>query len=147
MLFSDIIPPGPLPVTMKERAMDASEKIDITKLVKARDIFEKFRKNMVDDQSKAGAVQAFEFSYELSWKMMRRLLESRGLEVGSPKDTFRKAVLEKLIDDPEIWFEFQKKRNLTVHIYNEEAMEDVISTFDTFSIELNKLVNILNNIT
>jgi nucleotidyltransferase substrate binding protein (TIGR01987 family) len=120
--------------------MDASEKIDMSNILKAQEVFERFRKNMFDDQSKAGAVQAFEFSYELSWRLMKRVLESRGLEVGSPKDTFRKAVHERLIDDPEVWFDFQKKQNLTVHTYKEENLEDVISIFDTFSIEMDKFI-------
>jgi nucleotidyltransferase substrate binding protein (TIGR01987 family) len=127
--------------------MNASEKIDISKVLKARKVFERFRKDMKTDRDKAGAVQAFEFSYELSWKMMRRVLESRGLEVGSPKDTFRKAALEKLIDDPETWFGFQKMRNLTVHTYNKEDLEIVVSVFDSFSKELNTLIDRLQNLT
>ena len=43
---------------------------------------------------KEGVIQRFEYSFELAWKMMKRVLESHGLEVGSPKDTFRKAALE-----------------------------------------------------
>ena len=88
--------------------------IDFTKVRKARDIFERFRQDMQDERDQAGAIQAFEFCYELALKMMKKVLESRGQEVGSPKDTFRKAALEKLIDDPELWFEFQKKRNLHI---------------------------------
>src|SRR5271154_4312408 len=99
--------------------------LDLTKIFKARDIFERFRQDMQDDRDQAGAIQAFEFCYELAWKMMKRVLESRGQEVGSPKDTFRKAVLEKLIDDPEIWFEFQIKRNLTSHTYEQENVDAI----------------------
>lgn len=124
----------------KGKGMNATENIDISSLLKARDVFERFRKDMVDDRDKAGAVQAFEFCYELSWKMMRRVLESRGLDVGSPKDTFRKAVLEKLIDDPEIWFDFQRKRNLTIHTYKPENLDAIVAIFDTFSDEMNKLM-------
>ncbi|MBY0501117.1 MAG: nucleotidyltransferase substrate binding protein [Alphaproteobacteria bacterium] len=126
--------------------MNASEKIDISNVLKARKVFESFRKDMKTDRDKAGAVKAFEFSYELSWKVMRRVLESRGLEVGSPKDTFRKAALEKLIDDPEIWFAFQKMRDLTVHTYNKEDLEIVVSVFDVFSKELNTLIDRLQNL-
>lgn len=127
--------------------MHISENIDISNLLKARDVFERFRKNITDDQYKAGAVQAFEFSYELSWKMMRRVLESRGLEVGSPKDTFRKAVMEKLIDDPELWFDFQRKRNLTVHTYRQENLDAIVAIFDSFAEEMNKLVERLKKLT
>ena len=117
--------------------------MNIAKLVKAQTVFERFRHNMEDDRDQAGAVQAFEFCYELAWKMMKRALMSQGQETGSPKDTFRKAVLEKLIDDPEICFEFQKRRNLTVHTYEQENLDAIVSIFDSFSNELKKLIQSL----
>lgn len=120
--------------------MSPSEKIDISRILKAQSIFEQFRNDMITQQAKTGTVLAFGFCYELSWKLMKSVLESRGLEVGSPKDTFRKAVHEKLIDDPETWFDFQKMRNLTSHTYNEENLETIISIFDIFSSELDKLI-------
>lgn len=38
---------------------------------------------------KAGAIQAFEICYELSWKTMKRILAYRGLEANSPREVFR----------------------------------------------------------
>ena len=114
--------------------------IDLSKLLKAHAVFERFRCDMKDDRDQAGAVQAFEFCYELAWKMMKRFLNARGQETGSPKDTFRAAALEKLIDDPEVWFEFQKKRNLTVYTYEQENLDIIVSIFDVFSVELSKLI-------
>lgn len=119
--------------------MDQSS-IDLSKLLKAQAVFERFRQGMKDDRDQAGAVQAFEFCYELAWKMMKRFLTARGQETGSPKDTFRAAALEKLIDDPEVWFEFQKKRNLTVHTYEQENLDAIVAIFDLFSTELSTLI-------
>ncbi|WP_341793021.1 MULTISPECIES: HI0074 family nucleotidyltransferase substrate-binding subunit [unclassified Rickettsia] len=116
------------------------EKIDISSLVKAQKVFERFRIDMQTDRDKAGAIQAFEFCYELSWKMMKRFLLARGIETGSPKTAFRSAALEEIIVDPEIWFEFQKKRNLTSHIYEQKVAEEIIEIFDLFSTELDKLI-------
>lgn len=116
------------------------DKIDLSRVIKAKDTFERFRLNLTNEQYKAGAVQAYEFCYELAWKIMKRFLNQRGIEVNSPKETFRQAALEKIIDDPEIWFEFQKKRNLTVHTYEEENLDLIISIFDIFSKELNQLI-------
>lgn len=116
------------------------QEINLSHIKKAAAVFEQFRKNLGSDQEKAGAVQAFEFCYEMSWKLMKRVLEIRGLEVGSPKDTFRKAQEEKLIDDIELWFEFQKKRNLTVHTYNEVNLNLILDSFDAFSAELATLI-------
>jgi len=118
--------------------MDA---IDLQYMYKAQKVFERFRSNLNTDQEKAGAIQAFEYCYELAWKLMKRILESRGLEVGSPKDTFRKAFEEGLVEDPEIWFEFQKLRNLTVHTYNEENLDIIVNSFDQFSAELSKFLS------
>lgn len=84
--------------------------INFSHLKKAQTVFEKFRCNLTTEQEMAGAILAFEFCYELAWKIMKRVLQENGLEVGSPRDTFRKAFAENLIDDPSVWFEFQEKR-------------------------------------
>ena len=122
------------------------ENLSILPLKKAQKIFEEFRKNLNTNQEKAGAVQAFEFCYELSWKTMKRVLESRGLTVGSPKDTFRKAHEESLIKDPEIWFEFQKTRNIVTHTYNEKNLDLIVQSFDRFSEEMQKLIEQLEQL-
>jgi nucleotidyltransferase substrate binding protein (TIGR01987 family) len=122
------------------------ENFSLSAIKKAQQVFEKFRQNLNSDQEKAGAVQAFEFCYELSWKTMKRFLELRGLEVGSPRDTFRKAHEERLIKNPEIWFEFQKTRNIVMHTYNEENLDLIIKVFDVFSLELKNLIEQLTSL-
>lgn len=113
----------------------------LTPLLRAQKSFEQFRRHLKTDQEKAGAIQAFEYCYELAWKLLKKTLEQKGLEVGSPKDAFRQGAVNKLISDPEIWFEFQKKRNLTVHTYNEVIVEEIIQVFEKFSGELNALIH------
>lgn len=122
------------------------ENLSTTPIKKAQQVFEEFRKNLNTNQEKAGAVQAFEFCYELSWKTMKRVLELRGLEVGSPKDTFRKAHEEGLIKDPEIWFEFQKIRNIVTHTYNEKNLDIIVASFASFSIAMQKLIEQLDRL-
>lgn len=109
-------------------------------LIKAAGQFESFRQDMKTERDKAGAVQAFEYSYELAWKTMKRVLETKGVETQSPKDTFREAALNKLIASPEPWFIFQLKRNLTVHTYRMETLNEVLSIFDEFSAELSGFI-------
>src|SRR4029077_12910616 len=96
-------------------------------------IFERFRLHLDTDQEQAGAIQSFEFSYELAWKAMKRILEKRGVEVQSPRDTFREAARNKLINDPEPWFVFLEKRNLTSHTYKEETALSIIRILPVFS--------------
>lgn len=117
--------------------------IDIEKFLKARNIFEEFRKNMITDRDKAGAVQAFEFCYELAWKTMKRILTNRGIDTNSPRDCFRAAAAASLISDPKPWFDFINIRNITVHTYDEKNLEMVISSFDIFS---NSVKDFLHNL-
>lgn len=73
-------------------------------------------------------IQRFEYTYELSWKMLRRLLvELEGKEEISPlsrKELFRLAAEKGLINDVETWFQFHKARNQTSHTYNESIAEE-----------------------
>lgn len=77
---------------------------------------------------------------------MKRVLKHRGLEVGSPRDTFRKAHEEGLIKDPEVWFEFQETRNIVTHTYNEKNLDLIIKVFDSFSIQMQKLIEQLEHL-
>lgn len=117
----------------------------IDPLTQAFSKFEAFRHNLESEQLRAGAIQAFEYSFELSWKTMKRVLEDRGKIANSPKETFRMAALEGFIDDPERWFDFIKKRNITVHTYDESDADEVISIFESFSYEVKKLLTKLQH--
>ncbi len=114
--------------------------INIEPFLKAQARFEQFRQHLTSDQEKAGAIQAFEFCYELAWKTMKRILEKKGIEARSPRDCFREAALTGMINDPKPWFVFLEKRNMTVHTYEEAAVLAIITIFDQFSLELAQLI-------
>lgn len=114
--------------------------VDITPLLKAQKKFELFIQHLKTEQEKAGAVQAFEFCYELCWKTLKRVLNKKGLEVASPRDAFRLGAQNHLINNPESWFEFQLKRNLTTHTYNDAVMVEVIAAFSEFSLAMQQLI-------
>lgn len=88
----------------------------------------------------AGTVQNFEYTFELSWKAMQRFLKLRGVDTGSPMQTFRAAKKEGLIQDVEVWAEYLKKRNLTVHTYNEKTAEEVYLAAKQFPLVVNQLI-------
>jgi nucleotidyltransferase substrate binding protein (TIGR01987 family) len=114
--------------------------INITPLKKAFKKLRQFAQHLDTEQEKAGVVQAFEYTFELCWKMMKRFLEQRGRSAYSPKEVFRMAALEKFIEDPELWFEFLKKRNITAHTYEEEESNAVIEIVPAFLEEVEKLI-------
>jgi len=118
----------------------SSVALDLNNLVKAQAVFERFRKNMQDDRDQAGAVQAFKICYELSWKTMKRILATQGVESTAPRDVFRKAALAQIIDNPEPWFSFIEKRHLTSYTYDQENLDAIVESFDLFSAELAKAI-------
>ena len=119
------------------------DQVNLTPLIKAFEKFEQFRPNQTTEQEKAGVIQAFEYCYELSWKTMKRLLQERGVEANSPRETFRLAAKEGFIDSPETWFVFLKCRNITVHTYNIDEANRVLEVCSDFSKEIKQfLVNI-----
>ena len=92
------------------------------------------------DLEKAGVIQYFEFTYELAWKALRRVLAERGKPLNSPKTVFREAALEGLKEDAEVWFEILEDRNNTVHSYNKLVANSIFKDLTLFDSEMAKLI-------
>jgi len=95
------------------------------------------------------AIQRFEYTYELAWKMMKRWLE---VNIGtsyvdgiSRKELFRMAAEQRLIDDPLKWFEYHEARNQTSHTYDESTAQDVFSVVGSFLDDAEKFLKALEN--
>lgn len=117
------------------------EEIDIISLLKAFNKLEIFRVNHSNEQEKTGTIFAFLCCFELGWKIMRQLLEERGKIAFSPRETFKLAALEGLIEDPELWFDFLNKRNLTTKTYQESELETILSMLPKFSAEIRSFLS------
>ena len=114
--------------------------INLEVLKKAYNTLERFMQHKETEQEQAGIIQAFEYCYELSWKIMKKVLQSEGLEVSTPKQVFREAGSAKIIEDVKLWIEFADKRNLTVHTYNELILKDIMKIIPKFKDELARLI-------
>jgi nucleotidyltransferase substrate binding protein (TIGR01987 family) len=73
----------------------------------------------LDDLSKEGMIQRFEYTFELAWKTAKDYLEYKEVEVKYPRDTIKQAFKHELIDNGEIWMEMLNQRNLLTHTYDE----------------------------
>lgn len=75
---------------------------------------------------RAGMIQFFEMSFELSWNMMKDYLSEQGFtEVKSPRDSIKKAFETDLISDGNGWLKMMEDRNLTSHAYDEETAKEI----------------------
>ncbi len=75
-----------------------------------------------------GLIQAFEFTHELAWNVLKDYLELEGIQglVGS-RSTVREAFKRGLIEDGDAWMDMIEKRNLSSHTYNLAIAQSVVS--------------------
>ncbi|HVM96201.1 MAG TPA: nucleotidyltransferase substrate binding protein [Candidatus Acidoferrales bacterium] len=72
-----------------------------------------------------GTIQRFEFTFELYWKMMKRLLAYEGIEVQTPRETLQQAYQAGWLSDETAWLDMLRDRNQTSHTYNEELARQI----------------------
>ena len=87
----------------------------------------------LDEEIRDSVIQRFEYSYELSWKMLKRQIEMdsptpASVDAMSFKELIREGAERGLINNPEAWFEYRRQRNLTSHVYNETKAINVYQT-------------------
>ncbi|MDQ1297767.1 MAG: hypothetical protein QG558_305 [Campylobacterota bacterium] len=77
---------------------------------------------------KQGLIQAFEYTHELAWNVMKDFLEYQGNQnVKGSRDAIREAFKVALIEDGETWMETIQTRNATSHGYDKEMAEEVVN--------------------
>ncbi len=79
------------------------------------------------DLEKQGVVQAFEFTHELAWNVIKDYFEYQGnSSITGSRDATREAFQQKLIINGSIWMEMITSRNLTSHTYNKKIANDIV---------------------
>ena len=70
---------------------------------------------------RAGLIQFFEMTFELSWKLLKDYEETEGFIVKTPREAIKQAFQSGLISNGHDWIDALQDRNLTAHTYNEET--------------------------
>ena len=97
-----------------------------------------------NDRERDGAIQRFEYTFELSWKTGKRALEDLGITSLSPKSVIRDLGQQGYVDDVEEWLAFLSARNETAHIYNVKVAEKVFAQIAPFIQACHKLLGRLD---
>ena len=96
---------------------------------------------------RSGVIQNFEVTYELSWKLMTRWLNtyiSHGVADGvTRRHLFRLAAENRLIPDVDLWMQHHDARNATTHIYDEEKALQVYRAAREFAHDARRLLEAL----
>ena len=89
--------------------------------------FELMDTRELNELEKQGFIQAFEYNFELAWNVIKDFYQYQGVtNIQGSRDAFRLAFERGLISDGEIWMDMIKKRQLTVHTYNEAVATEIL---------------------
>jgi nucleotidyltransferase substrate binding protein (TIGR01987 family) len=108
--------------------------VDLTYLIKAATKFQEILQMQKNEVVRDAAIQRFEFTYELVWKILKRILFVKGITANNPRDVFRESAKQGIISNLELWFKYIEYRNQTTHVYNEIIADEIffkLPGFDT----------------
>lgn len=78
-------------------------------------------------------VKRFEFTFEMSWKAIKRYLEYVGLNAcHNPRSCFKEAYQQQLLTDEQVWLDMIEMRNLTSHVYDESQVSGLLDKQNVF---------------
>jgi nucleotidyltransferase substrate binding protein (TIGR01987 family) len=79
-------------------------------------------KGDLNELEEQGLIQAFEYTYELGWNLLKDYLLYQGNPtIFGSRDAIREAFTLGLVADGEGWMKMLQDRNRTTHTYNEEV--------------------------
>lgn len=80
----------------------------------------------LSDLEKQGLIQAFEFTHELAWNVMKDYFAYQGNPgITGSRDAAREAFQKGLVEDGEGWMEMIKSRNQTSHTYQQKIADEI----------------------
>ena len=88
-----------------------------------------FRLADYDDIYRMGVMRLFDQTFFLAWKALQEILRLHGAEgadTGSPREILQLGYKLGFVNDSAVWLLMLKKRNTSVHIYNEQEVDEMI---------------------
>lgn len=76
-----------------------------------------------------GVIGQFNLTFELAWKLLQAVLRLHSVaeaETCSPREIIKLGFRVGFITDEQVWLDIQKDRNKTVHVYNEEEIDEIL---------------------
>ncbi|MBQ3265580.1 MAG: nucleotidyltransferase substrate binding protein [Ruminococcus sp.] len=82
-----------------------------------------------DEIYRTGVIGQFNLTFELAWKALQAVLRVHGVQdaqTGSPREIIQLGYKVGMVDDSAVWLLMLKKRNTSVHIYNEDEADEML---------------------
>ncbi|MCI9003750.1 MAG: nucleotidyltransferase [Lachnospiraceae bacterium] len=100
-----------------------------------------------DEIYRMGIIGQFNLTFELAWKALQATLRRYAVpeaETSSPREILKRGYQTGFLGEADVWLLMLKKRNLAVHVYDEEEVDErVVLIRDSFLPVLEKLEQIL----
>ncbi len=108
-----------------------------------------FKLAETNDIYRTGIIGQFNLTFELAWKALQEVMKIHGVEdasTGSPREILQLGYKIGFLKDSKVWLLMLKKRNTSVHIYNEDEIDEMImlirdSFLPAFSVLKETLIN------
>jgi nucleotidyltransferase substrate binding protein (TIGR01987 family) len=71
------------------------------------------------------AIHRFEYTFELSWKLLRRIAQVEGRQADSPWQAIRTAAEAELLQNIDLWFEMVECRNSVTMTFMPDIADQV----------------------
>ena len=85
-------------------------------------------KGDLNELEEQGLIQAFEYTYELAWHIIKDYYEYQGVtNIQGSRDAFSMASTRGLVKDGAAWMSMIASRIKTVHTYDEELANEIAS--------------------
>ena len=88
-----------------------------------------FRLADYDDIYRMGVMRLFDQTFFLAWKALQEILRLHGAEgadTGSPREILQLGYKLGFLNDSAVWLLMLKKRNVSVHLYTEGDIDEMI---------------------
>lgn len=106
-------------------------------------------KGELNELEEQGLIQAFEFTHELAWNVMKDYFEYQGTtSITGSRDATREAFQRGLVQDGAQWMEMIKSRSQSSHTYNESTAKEIkdkvlLAYYDLFVVFNEKMKTLL----
>ncbi len=100
------------------------------------------KERSLSDLEEQGLIQAFEYTHELAWNVLKDFLEERGAaKLFGSKDSTREAFKRGLLENGTVWMEMIRSRDLTSHTYNRDIATQIVrAVIEKYAGEFQKLL-------
>ena len=126
------------------------DKLDLTPLANAVQRLDeglaRYQQDITDTQIRDGLIQRFEFTYEISHKILKRHLKQVSASPGAFNEMAFADLIRSgnehglLLGDWSDWKGYRERRGKTSHTYNEEIAMDVVQSIPDFLLEVRHLL-------